>query len=82
MSTIDNEYPIVRNGEIYKFRNIDGLVKSLAKRDFQWTYSGIVSKEEAETLQKLAGYNPMGYGFFDYRVVDSITTWKSQNTCD
>ena len=39
-------------------------------------YAGLISREDASILQSVAGYHPLGYGFFAYNMSDGITKWR------
>ncbi len=41
-----------------------------------------ITPEEAGELQFKAGYHPHGYGFYQFRVENGITTWVCSYSCD
>jgi len=48
----------------------------------QFVYDGILTEEEAGQKQTDAGYDPRGYGFYSYKVVDGKTYFECSNSCD
>jgi hypothetical protein len=53
------------------------------KSDYLWVYDGILTSEEAADLQRLAGFDRAGYGFFNFVVKnDNKSYWKCAKSCD
>jgi hypothetical protein len=58
------------------------LVTKINGSFVKWFYGGILTEEEALKMQEDNQYNPCGYGFYSYKVVDGITTWECGRSCD
>jgi len=61
---------------------IKDLKIELSVSSMYYTYDGSLTKEQASEMQEESGYHPYGYGFFDYKVKNGVTTWNSFKCCD
>ena len=61
---------------------IKGLTVNLSYSNAYYTYEGVLTEEQALEIQEEHGKHPHGYGFFNHKVKNGITTWDSFNCCD
>ena len=61
---------------------IENLQVNFSVSNMYYTYDGVLTKDQAFEMQEESGYHPHGYGFFDYKVENGITTWNSFKCCD
>jgi hypothetical protein len=47
-----------------------------------WSCEGYITEEEAQNLQAMNNYDPMGYGFFHFYQEGGKTFWQCSASCD
>ena len=82
MESYDIWLSFVHSDDILYDDIIENTTHKLVDRWNTFTYNGYCSSEMAGVIQAKLNYAPQGYGFYDYKYVNGITTWKCSHSCD
>ena len=63
-------------------KRIKGLTVNLSYSNAYYTYEDVLTETQALEMQEEHGKHPHGYGFYNHKVDNGITTWHSFNCCD
>jgi hypothetical protein len=47
-----------------------------------FSYTGVLDVKQAFELQRAYGNHPHGYGLYNFKVDNGVTTWSCSNSCD
>ena len=61
---------------------VDRSLSDFGRGSIRFLAEGLLSTKEVHEAQRLSGWHPCGYGTYNIRHGENVTTWESSACCD